>query len=59
VKSNDKKRARLAAIRHVLTPSSTTARTAEVVGSPDPLIIGRGKDLFEQGEHTGEVFPTL
>jgi polyphosphate kinase 2 len=59
VKSNDKKRARLAAIRHVLNAFEYDGKDREVVGTPDPLIIGRGKDLFEQGEHTGEVFPTL
>jgi polyphosphate kinase 2 len=59
VKSNDKKRARLAAMRHVLASFDYDGKDSQVVGTPDPLIIGRGKDLFEQGEHTGEVFPTL
>jgi polyphosphate kinase 2 len=59
VKSNDKKRARLAAMRHVLASFEYDGKDLAVVGTPDPLIIGRGKDLFEQGEHTGEVFPTL
>jgi polyphosphate kinase 2 len=59
VKSNDKKRARLAAMRHVLASFPYDGKDAEVVGRPDPLIIGRGADLFEQGERTGEVFPTL
>ena len=59
VKSNDKKRARLAAMRHVLHAFDYDGKDAEVAGTPDPLIIGRGADLFEQGERTGEVFPTL
>ena len=59
VKSNDKKRARLAAMRHVLASFPYDGKDAQVVGRPDPLIIGRGADLFEQGERSGEVFPTL
>jgi polyphosphate kinase 2 len=59
VKSNDKKRARLAAMRHVLNSFDYAGKDLDVVGTPDPLIIGRGADLFEQGERTGEVFPTL
>jgi len=59
VKSNDKKRARLAAMRQVLSSFEYDGKDAEVVGTPDPLIIGRGTDLFEQGERSGEVFPTL
>jgi len=59
VKSNDKKRARLAAMRHVLSTFEYDGKDRDVVGVPDRLILGRGKDLFEQGEHTGEVFPKL
>ena len=36
VKSNDKKRARLEAMRHVLTSVPTTARTRDVVGPAGP-----------------------
>ena len=59
VKSNDKKRARLAAMRQVLHTFDYDGKDVETVGTPDPLIIGRGADLFEQGERSGEVFPTL
>ena len=59
IKSNDKKRARLEAMRFLLCRSDYDGKDAEVAGTPDPLIIGRGADLFEQGERTGEVFPTL
>ena len=40
VKSNDKKRARLEAIRHVLSRFNYDGKDLEVVGTPDPLIIG-------------------
>ena len=41
VKSNDKKRARLGAIRHVLTTVDYEGKDLEVVGEPDPTIVGR------------------
>jgi polyphosphate kinase 2 len=40
VKSNDKKRARLEAMRHVLSRFTYDGKDAEIVGTPDPLIIG-------------------
>ncbi|RKS73737.1 polyphosphate kinase 2 [Motilibacter peucedani] len=42
VKSNDKKRARLEAMRHVLDRFDYDGKDASVVGTPDPLIVGRG-----------------
>jgi polyphosphate kinase 2 len=59
VKSNDKKRARLEAMRHLLHRFDYTDKDAEVVGSPDPLIVGRGTDMFETDEDAGKVFPVL
>jgi polyphosphate kinase 2 len=50
VKSNDKKRARLEAMRHVLYSIDYEGKDHDVVGSPDPLIVGRAADLFEEGE---------
>jgi len=41
VKSNDKKRARINAIRHLLAKTDYDDKDAEVVGEPDPLIVGR------------------
>jgi hypothetical protein len=41
VKSNDKKRARVNAMRHVLTKFDYDNKDHEVVGRPDPLIVGR------------------
>jgi polyphosphate kinase 2 len=40
VKSNDKKRARLEAMRHVLNRFRYADKDADVVGTPDPLIVG-------------------
>jgi polyphosphate kinase len=50
VKSNDKKRARLGAIRHVLTTVDYEGKDTEVVGEPDPKIVGRAAELFEDEE---------
>jgi len=41
VKSNDKKRARINAMRHLLAKSDYADKDHEVVGEPDPLIVGR------------------
>ena len=41
VKSNDKKRARINAMRHVLSKFDYDNKDHEVVGRPDPLIVGR------------------
>jgi polyphosphate kinase 2 len=41
VKSNDKKRARVNAMRHVLSKFDYADKDYEAVGQPDPLIVGR------------------
>src|ERR1700760_2566398 len=41
VKSNDKKRARINAMRHLLAKFDYDDKDHEVVGEPDPLIVGR------------------
>jgi polyphosphate kinase 2 (PPK2 family) len=41
VKSNDKKRARINAMRYVLTQFDYDDKDSEVVDEPDPLIVGR------------------
>lgn len=53
VKSNDKKRARLEAMRHVLSLYEYDGRDDEVVGAhgPDPLIVGPASEVYERGEH--------
>jgi polyphosphate kinase 2 len=59
IKSNDKKRARLEAMRHVLSLYDYENKDLELVGSPDPLILGPAARIFEQGESTGRQFPPL
>ncbi|HEX4830488.1 MAG TPA: hypothetical protein VH478_05285 [Trebonia sp.] len=48
VKSNDKKRARLEAMRHVLSQFDYPGKDAEVVGVPDEAIIGPPALLSER-----------
>ena len=50
IKSNDKKRARLGAMRHVLSTVEYEDKDHEIVGKPDPNIVGKAADLFEVGE---------
>lgn len=47
VKSNDKKRARLEAMRSVLHRFDYPGKDVEVVPTPDPLIVGAAADLFD------------
>ncbi|WP_336215307.1 polyphosphate kinase 2 [Nonomuraea sp. LPB2021202275-12-8] len=48
IKSNDKKRARIEAIRHVLTQFDYDNKNHEVVGVPDPLIIRTAADVLDE-----------
>jgi polyphosphate kinase 2 len=48
IKSNDKKRARLEAMRHVLHRFDYTDKDADAVGTPDPLIVGSAADVLEE-----------
>jgi polyphosphate kinase len=50
VKSNDKKRARLEAMRYVLRQVDYDGRDDDVVGIPDPLIVGPAPLLIETSE---------
>jgi polyphosphate kinase 2 len=50
VKSNDKKRARLEAMRYVLSRFDYPGKDAEIAREPDPLIVGNASDLFERYE---------
>ncbi|MFJ6462003.1 polyphosphate kinase 2 [Streptomyces sp. NPDC091387] len=58
VKSNDKKRARLEAIRHVLHRFDYPDKDASVAREPDPLIVGPASRLFEKGETSARPLPT-
>jgi polyphosphate kinase len=50
VKSNDKKRGRIAALRWVLSTLDYPTKDPDVVGSPDPLIAGPPAQVYEQSE---------
>ncbi len=50
VKSNDKKRARLNAMRYVLSRFDYPNREESVVGDVDPLIVGPPSSVYESGE---------
>ncbi len=51
IKSNDKKRARLEAMRHVLSRFDYPDRDDEVVGRADPLIVGSAASILEQDKN--------
>ena len=53
VKSNDKKRARVNAMRHVLNIIDYSHKDREIAIAPDALIVGPATELFEHGERTG------
>ena len=49
VKSNDKKRARLNCMKHFLSTIDYPNKNREVVGTPDPLIVGRAQQVLGMG----------
>ena len=57
VKSNDKRRARLEAMRAVLARFDYPEKDHEIVGVPDPAVIGPATSLFEHGERPGRFPP--
>ncbi|MGV3103613.1 polyphosphate kinase 2 [Rothia sp. 32237D007AR] len=60
VKSNDKKRARLEAMRHVLNQFDYPDKDHALVGSTDSLIVGKGADVLEDDvPENPEGFPIL
>jgi polyphosphate kinase len=56
IKSNDKKRARLEAMRSLLAAVDYDRKDHDVVGRPDPLIVGAPVDMREIGR--GPLSPT-
>ncbi|GAA3231364.1 polyphosphate kinase 2 [Pseudonocardia petroleophila] len=58
IKSNDKKRARLEAMRHVLRLFDYPGKDLDVAVEPDRLIVGPAAEVFEFGERPGH-FPAL
>ncbi|MFD6888516.1 polyphosphate kinase 2 [Streptomyces sp. NPDC059957] len=58
VKSNDKRRARLEAMRSLLDRIDYDRKDTAVVGRPDPLIVGAADTLLEAGEEPADLTPT-
>ncbi len=59
VRSNDKKRGRLEAMRWVLSQLDYPEKDESVVGTPDPNIVGPPSVIYETDENTGTVYPAL
>src|SRR5829696_7588355 len=59
VKSNDKKRARLEAMRFVLDRFDYADKDPEVAGTPDRLIVGSATDVLEDGADEQQLYPRL
>ena len=59
VKSNDKKRARLEAMRYVLSRFDYDNKDDELVGTPDPLIVGPASLVVESAQRPPVGFPRL
>lgn len=59
VKSNDKKRARLEAMKWVLNKFDYDGKDLSVIGTPDPLIIGSPNDIYDQGESPTRALPVI
>ncbi len=51
VKSNDKKRARLNTMQHFLASLPYPDKNLDVVGGPDPLIVGSSSDVIGGSHH--------
>jgi polyphosphate kinase 2 len=58
VKTNDKRRGRLEAIRSLLDRCDYPAKDQSAVGKPDPLIVGAADTLLEAGEEPADLSPT-
>ncbi|MFJ9341996.1 polyphosphate kinase 2 [Streptomyces sp. NPDC101733] len=58
VKSNDKRRGRLEAMRSLLSRFEYGSKDVEAVGSPDPLVVGAAGTLLEAGEEDRDLSPT-
>jgi polyphosphate kinase len=59
IKSNDKKRARVNALRYVLHTLDYTDKDPKLAIAPDPLIVGPPSQVFETGEQPDRLFPQL
>ncbi|GLW05404.1 hypothetical protein Misp01_05340 [Microtetraspora sp. NBRC 13810] len=52
IKSNDKKRARVESMRHVLSLFDYANKDEQVVGTPDPRIVISAADIFDEDHST-------
>ena len=52
VRSDDKNRARLNAMKHVLSTIPYDGKDTETVTPPDPHVVGSAKTIYEHGENT-------
>ena len=59
VNSNDKRRARLEAMRVLLAGLDYPSKDETVVGRPDPQLVGRASVTTEAGDQGGRLFPKL
>jgi hypothetical protein len=59
VKSNDKKRARLGAMRHVLALFDYPGKDQEIATPPDPQIVGSAALLSEHTTNAEQILPRL
>lgn len=59
VKSNDKKRARIEAMKWVLRRFDYPDKDHKLVGAPDQLIIGSPDSVYEEGERPKREFPSF
>jgi len=51
IKSNDKKRARLNCMRHFLASLDYPDKDVDIVGEPDPLIVGQAHHVIHSSKH--------
>ena len=54
VKSNDKKRGRIEAMRHVLDYLDYDDKDQDVVGTPDPRIVGSPDEVYDEDRLTDQ-----
>jgi polyphosphate kinase 2 len=59
IKSDCKKRARLSAMRYVLSKLPYTDKDAPRIGKIDSLIVGRAHVVYERGEKTSPAVPSV
>ncbi len=59
VRSNDKKRGRLEAMRFLLDKLDYPDKDDDIVGVPDPNIVGPPTQIYESGEATGRIYPPI